>query len=440
MGFFQEIKALRSKMGCKSEHAGKADVHLRHETSIARSGASSAREQLQAQRSRLENKNTDNPFSARRMFYYMLFALLFFALYLSYRLMQPFLNTIILACVFTMLCHPVYARILPRVRHSEYLASAMTILLIIVVVCLPLVFFISRLLPQASQSIRDISQWLIGAHLDDIIATHIDPVFNWLNDEITWIDLNEINLGDIRGTLTNVARDAGQKLFNWGTGAVNLVAHFFLMLVIMFFLLKDGEGMVFKLKALIPLREEQKDIIIRQISRMAEAVLIGGFAVALIQGFVGGIGLALVGIPALFWGTVMCFAALVPVLGTGLVWVPAVVYLVLTKQYAEAAFLTVWCGVLVTSIDSILRPIIMRGSSKISLLFLFMSVFGGMQAFGMHGLIYGPLILSFVGGMIGIYSAEYKESFKTYNRTVTGYETLLRRAPRYPKSTRRIHK
>ena len=377
------------------------------------------------------------PFSGVRIFYFFLFAMLFLALYLGYLLVLPFFHTIVLACIFAALSHPLYSRVLKRLRQP-WLASGVTLIMLVVVVCLPVAFFIISMIPQASRISVEFSQWLVSNNLEVFINDQVYPILHWLQTELSWMDMDVAN---IREDLLTYSREIGSFLVTTGTGfvvnTVTLVANFFLMLLVMFFLLKDGEGMVNVVKHLTPLRADQEDSIIYNLRRMAKAVLVGGFMVAGLQGLVGGIGLAIVGLPAMFWGTVMAFAALVPVLGTALVWVPMCLYLFLTGQQTQALFLLVWCGILVTSVDSFLRPILIRGNSKTSLLFLFLAVLGGIKAFGVLGIVYGPLILSFLGVMLGIYSEEYKESLTSYHSdtsrkarkfsTATGYEESSRR-------------
>lgn len=118
---------------------------------------------------------------------------------------------------------------------------------------------------------------------------------------------------------------------------------------------------------------------------------------------------AALGIPALFWGTLMAFASLVPVVGTGLVWVPAVCYLLLTSQWESALFLSLWCGIVVVGADSILRPYFMRGGVGMPVFFIFLSILGGVKAFGMLGILDGPLILSFTVVMLSLYGDEYRD-------------------------------
>lgn len=435
MSFFAKIKSFFSKL--RGSDGGKEDG--KDVPAAARAKRDACRPRPRA--SCAGQSSTVNPFSSGKIFYYFLFALLFLAVYLGYLLMQPFWHTIILACIFSGLCQPLYSFIKRKSGWRDYLASGATITMLVLLIFVPLVLFISYLIPQASTSIKELAMWLNSAHLDSLVNDKIFPLLTWLNEELTWV---EIDVMDIKNSMVNLSRTAGQKLVGWGTGlvvdSISIFVNFILMLLIMFFLLKDGPGMVHTLRGLSPLRSEQEDKIIHSLRRMANAVLVGGFSVAALQGLVGGIGLAIVGIQPIVWGTVMACAALVPVVGTGLVWVPAVIFLLLNGENGSAIFLLVWCGVLVTTIDSLLRPIIMRGSSKVSLLFLFMSVFGGIQAFGALGIVYGPLILSFVLAVVNIYSGEYSSVPEHMGRAHGLRRAPVPRRPRRAMYVRPAHK
>ena len=148
---------------------------------------------------------------------------------------------------------------------------------------------------------------------------------------------------------------------------------------------------------------------------MARSVFVGSFLTALCQGVAGGIGLALVGIPALFWGAVIGVASLIPLVGTALIWVPAAGYLFLVGRWGSAVFLLIWCGVLVGFIDNFLRPFLMRGGGGLSPFYVFLAVMGGLEYFGLPGLLYGPLILTFAAAILYLYKEEFP--------------TILRRAP-----------
>ncbi len=359
-------------------------------------------------------KAGDHP-HGNNLFLWFFLGLLGFSLYLAYMVAQPFLHSIILACVFSAISHPFYERCLRLTKGRRVPAALLVLFVLFFLVVLPICLFVAGLIPQAGQSISAVTNWLGEGHLTDTIATHLNPVLAKLQEYFPGLnlDLQTLNLKD---TLLEASRNAGSLLISGGSyilrNAVLFVVHLLLIFLIMFFLLIDGAAMIRRILYLCPMKPEQTEVVIESLRRISRSVLVGGFLVAALQGVVGGIGLALVGIPALFWGTVMAFAALIPVVGTGLVWVPAVVFLFLTAGWKSALFLTVWCGVGVTSIDSFLRPMLMREGARVPVLFIFLSILGGVNVFGMLGLLYGPMILAFVAVMINIYAEEYSDTLE----------------------------
>jgi predicted PurR-regulated permease PerM len=191
--------------------------------------------------------------------------------------------------------------------------------------------------------------------------------------------------------------------------AASIVIDFAIMIFLLFYLLRDGKQMVHTIKYLSPLRSDQEDRIVSRMRMVTRSAILGNFLTALAQGVAGGIGFAIVGIPAFFWGAVLGLASFVPVVGTTLVWGPAVIYLVVIGNWKLAIFLFVWSAVLVGSIDNFLRPFFMRGGAEMSPFYIFLSLLGGIQIFGLAGIIYGPLIIAFAKVMIYIYQVEYKD-------------------------------
>jgi predicted PurR-regulated permease PerM len=118
-------------------------------------------------------------------------------------------------------------------------------------------------------------------------------------------------------------------------------------------------------------------------------------------------GLWIAGISPFFWGTMMAFTSLIPVVGTALVWVPAASYLLLVGSWGKALFLVIWSALLVGSIDNFLRPVLMKGETEISSVYLFLAILGGISLFGMAGILYGPLILGITAVLIHLSELEY---------------------------------
>lgn len=352
--------------------------------------------------------------SSRNLLTWFLMGLLAFGLYCAYILLRPFMNCLIMAVVFAALFHPVYAWFLRRLGGREYLAALIVLFFVVVLVIVPLTLLLMGLIPQMRYSVASVTVWLSEGNLDAIFTRYLNPFFNWLNVEAPFLGVTSES---VKAAIIEATRKVGQNLIGLSANLVGqtltVVLDFLLFFLALFFFLKDGSSMVTRIKYLTPLREEQQERIIQNLRRISKSVLAGGFLVAALQGFVGGVGLALVGVPALFWGTVMTFAAFVPVVGTGLVWVPAVCVLLFGGFWKSALFLALWCGVLVTSIDTFLRPFLMRGASGVPILFLFLAIIGGVQAFGIVGLLYGPLILTFAMVMLTIYADEYQDQLKS---------------------------
>jgi predicted PurR-regulated permease PerM len=346
----------------------------------------------------------------RKLFFRFFIVLLLFSLYLLFYLVQPFLHSIILACAFTAISHPVYRRCLSLTRGRKVPAALIVLSCITLVLTALIWIFVAGLIPQARSSISAVNLRLAGADWTLTPGGRLDPLLDYIHAYFPEFNLT---IEDLRQNMAGLSRDAGQVVIRYASSLLGNALMFFgyllLTLLIMFFLFIDGEALVARLSYLLPLKPARTRVVMESLRKVSRSVLVGGVAVAVLQGVVGGIGLALVGIPALFWGAVMVFAALVPVVGTGLVWVPAVISLALTDEWRSAVFLGLWCGILVTGIDSILRPIILRGGARVPLLFIFMAILGGVHAFGVPGLLYGPMILGLVAAMLDMYAEEFRD-------------------------------
>lgn len=348
-------------------------------------------------------------FPRNNLFRYFTILLLLFSLYLAYLIAAPFLNTIILSIVVAACCYPAYKKILVKVNGHEIWASTIAMVLLVLCIAVPMTFFIISLIPQAADSIQAVTVWLQQSQSESFLNDiQNNPTLQWLHTHLPFIDVKE---AAIKSYLATISKTVGQHIVSIGTTALgdtlNFFAKFLLMLLIIFFLLKDGSKMVSGLKYLWPMRESQEDALLESLRSTSRSVLVGGLLVAILQGIVGGIGLAFVGITPLFWGTVMSFCSLIPIVGTGLVWIPASIYLLITSGWQQALFMVLWGAIPVAAIDSFLRPYFMRESAGVSVFFIFLSILGGLKTFGMLGILYGPLVLSFVMVMLKIYGEEY---------------------------------
>ncbi|NDV19028.1 AI-2E family transporter [Pseudodesulfovibrio sp. JC047] len=346
-----------------------------------------------------------------KVFFLLLFSL---SLYLGFSLIAPFLHTLLFSTVLAVLFAPVFVWALRICKGQRTLASVMTVSIIVFALILPMAFLFMALIGQGVESLVSLNQWVAqGLYKSHLSLDMLDKYVDMLNQELPFLRIDEV---DIQASFIEYSRQFAQGMLSFGTDLVRngtkFILHFLLMVFILFYFLRDGVKMVKYLKHLSPLRSRQEDYIIDSLKRVSRGVLMGCLLVAVLQGIAGGVGLAIVGIPAFFWGAMMALSSLIPVIGTGLVWVPAVIYLFLVGDWKMALFLGLYCGIFVVGIDTILRPIFMREAARVSTFYILLAILGGVYSFGMLGIFYGPLILSFVMVMLQIYIEEYAEDLK----------------------------
>ena len=347
----------------------------------------------------------------RKSYRPFLLLVLFFSIYLSYLILQPFLDILIIAIVLASLFYPIQTYLNHLLGGRSSLAALAIVFVITFVIALPVFLFTASLVKQGVESVNQITAWVNAGNIQKIMQhPSVDAVMDWLHEKLPFLDMGKL---DLPGTVLQLTKNTGQLVLSKGAvflgNVATIVSRFFIMIFIVFFLVRDGEAMVSRARYFSPLRKDQEDRILDGVRAVARSVLLGTGVTAICQGLVGGIGLSLVGIPGLFWGTVMGFSSLIPIVGTALVWIPAAGYLVLLGKTTSALFLALWCIILVGSIDNFLRPFLMRGEGGLSPFYIFLAIVGGVQYFGLLGILYGPLILSFATIMLYIYGVEYQD-------------------------------
>ncbi len=346
-----------------------------------------------------------------------LLVLLFLSLYLSYKILIPFSHAIILSIFIASIFYPLKPRLEACFMHHKNLMALAAVLGITVLIIIPVLFFTVALVNQGIDTFNAINQWIGAGNLQKLMESDwIRSYSAWMSREMTYFGLTEV---DLQGQIMKFSKNIGQFILGQGAAMVKNTANgafqFIIMMFILFYLIRDGEEILMKIKELSPLREDQEDRIIQKVKETARVSLMGNFVTVLCQALAGGIGLAIVGLPALFWGTLMGFASLIPVVGTALIWVPASGYLMFIGNWKQAVFLLLWCILIVGSIDNFLRPFLMKGKGTMSPFFIFLAVAGGIKWFGILGILYGPLILALTRVVLYIYQVEYQSALNHRN-------------------------
>jgi predicted PurR-regulated permease PerM len=346
----------------------------------------------------------------RRFLLVVLIALLAF----SFVLLRSFLNPIILAILLTSITSPVHKRLRKLLGGRTNLSALVMVLLATVVIALPLLAFLFLLIVQGVEFIRGGVVWISSGGLDRLSEL---PVFTTIEGWYSGVFAQSKPLGD---QLVSMSESFAKGLVNSGVkffgNTVTLVSRFGIFVFTLFFLYRDGPRMAENLRDMLPMRRRQTNRIFAQVKDVTHAVLLGTFLVALIQGALAAVGLAIVGVPGLVWGTAIGFSSMIPMVGTFLITAPMTVYLFTTGALWKGVFFGIWALLVVGGIDNLLRPLFMKGKARMSVFFVFLGVIGGISYFGMSGLIYGPLVIALTMVVLGLYRSEFSGMLKTNRR------------------------
>ncbi|MDW6003054.1 AI-2E family transporter [Vibrio mangrovi] len=327
-----------------------------------------------------------------------------------YLLIEPYINSIVLAFIISLLIYPLHQHLEHKLARHKNFASFLSCVILTFIIVIPLLFVFGAIVQQGARFSQNLYQW--GTH------GGVQEIFNhpWAVKAMafanTYLPFSEINPTEIAQKVAQMSSQFGSQLVGMSARLVGdataFIMNFFLMLFVLFFLLRDHNKMIRTLRHVLPLSRSQEDKLLEEIEKVSKSAVMGSFLTALAQGFAGGIGMWIAGFPGLFWGTMMGFASFIPVVGTALIWIPASAYLILTNDTSWGIFLVVWSIAVVGSIDNLLRPFLMQGSAGMNTLMIFFSLLGGIHLFGLMGLIYGPLIFAITIVLFNIYEEEFQ--------------------------------
>ena len=331
---------------------------------------------------------------------YFFFGLLLATLLFTFMIFRPFWIVLVLGISFSIVLYPIYEW-LNKKGSPNALSAFVTVLLFVIVLCGPLLG-IGAVVFQQSQ---DVYHSVINKGNAGPLMDTIEEKVNKLLPSGIVFDINKKTADFVTFISNNIA-----SIF---TATLGAFFSFVLMLLIIFYFLKDGAQWKKTLIVLSPLGDSDDEKIIRRLSQAINGVIKGSLLIALIQGTLMGFGLWIFGIPhGALWGVVAAITSLIPTLGTSLVSVPAIVFLFLTGETTSAIGLLIWAAVMVGTIDNFLGPIIVSKKINVSSLFILFSVLGGISLLGPVGILVGPLTLSLLYTLISIYRNEFKQNIK----------------------------
>jgi predicted PurR-regulated permease PerM len=312
-------------------------------------------------------------------------------------ILRPFFGVLAWSTVLATTCYPLHQRLVGRTGRptlSAFLTSAVMVLAVLV----PLLFIggiaVNQLLTLAD-SIRDaflhpdgVSRRVAAAlaPLTERLGLDADPIVAWVNEHASeWMD------------------GAGQYTMSAAAGVGDALLSFAFTAFGTFLLLRHGGRLVAGIPDLLPFERQRSEALLLRIRDVVYASVNGIATIAAIQGVLCGGMFWLLGIPAAaLWGLVTMFASMVPFVGTAGVWVPGAVYLLMTGAWPKAIVLAVWGAAVVSSVDNFLRPRLVAGRVRLSGVAMFVAMLGGLQAFGVLGIILGPVVFATAAAMFDV--------------------------------------
>ena len=324
-------------------------------------------------------------------------------------LLWPFVSTIVLAATVTGIFNPVYCFLAKKL--SPVASSLITCFLIFIVLFIPILSLVGILSTEAYELYGMARSAVLGDQLRNLLQgsrlmDQINQLLQPLGFQFSGEQLNRI--------ITEVGRTVGFFLYDQARAITSnifkFIINFFFMLVIIFYLLIDKQRLLAFIFDLSPLPEEQDRKLFQKFKDMAGAILIGNGLSGLIQGVLGGFVFALFGMRSPFmWGVVMTILAFLPILGIGLVFIPAAVLLLLTGRIAAGVFFLVFYAALSGCIEYFIKPKLVGRRVQMHTLLVFLSIIGGLRLFGILGIIYGPLVVTAFLTLTDIYHTSYQQ-------------------------------
>ena len=331
---------------------------------------------------------------AARVFEDKAFLLLVVAVTLLFAwILWPFSGAILWGTVLAILFSPIQRSLVRRWNGRRTLAALATLTLILVSVILPLIALAASLVDEGAGVYKRVQSGELS------VRGYFQQIYNalpgWVTSQLDRWGLTD--LGAIQERLTMGLMAASQAIaaqaLSIGQSTLDFVVSLFVMLYLLFFLLRDGDNLAVRIKRAVPLRRDHQQALIEKFIVVVRATIKGNLVIALLQGALGGFIFWALGIRApVLWGVLMAVLSLLPAVGTGLVWVPAAIYLLATGAVGRGLILIGFGVLVIGMVDNVVRPILVGKDTQMPDYVVLISTLGGMAVFGINGFLIGPLI------------------------------------------------
>ena len=320
-------------------------------------------------------------------------------------ILMPFFGAIFWGAVLAILFAPFHRRILARMGNRPVLAALTTLGICLILVIIPMILIAISMAQEGTALFQKVESGEIN--VGDFLRNIFTALPAWVHNIMARFGVD--NIASLQAWLSSAAvqgsKFIGTNVLNIGKNAFDFMVSFFVMLYLLFFLLKDGRALAARIQHAIPLSSEHKQLLFDKFTTVIRATVKGNFLVAGAQGALGGLAFWVLDVQApLLWAVVMAFLSLLPAVGAALVWAPVALYLIATGAIWEGMMLIAFGVLVIGLIDNLLRPILVGKDIKMPDYLVLISTIGGMAIFGLNGFVIGPIVAAMFIALWDIFS------------------------------------
>ncbi len=317
--------------------------------------------------------------------------------YLVFLITEPFLIPLAWSAVLVIFFYPVYTHLEKQFSPTwAALLCTLGVTFLLIVPVLMVMLYAAREAIEASSGIRE----NLSANGSGAARDFLETIRRHLPASLQNLDL----IGALRQAAERIASVVASSLGSMLKNLFSFLVNLFILLFALFFVFRDGEKLLRAVRHLIPFEREIQDDMLKESRDLIFASVAVALLIAAIQGALGGLAFELTGLPGpVFLGVLVAFFSIVPVVGSSLIWIPAAGWLVFNGHWGKALVILAICGGVAGLADNIVRPLLLRNRTRLNDLLLFVSILGGLNVFGLLGLVVGPTIVAAALGILRVY-------------------------------------
>jgi predicted PurR-regulated permease PerM len=350
-----------------------------------------------------------NPYQKIVPFFIFTLALLFF-----FMLVRPMITVLLSSILLAYITYPLSKRIIGKI-HSKHVSIILSLLVVIIIILIPFTFLAFEITQEGFSFYNSLSKNAKKGVLFGFACASEDSELCSIINRFESISLTKLSKYGLDKQLQNVIPIIEEKIANSILFIPLIIAQIILVLMITYLILNDWENILKKTIDILPIRTKTTNRLIKEFGNITHTVIYAQLFVAMVQGIVGAIGFYVLGVPfPLFLGVVIAFCALIPTVGTGLVWIPASLYLIISGYFyptswmlGKGIILFFYGALVISTIDNFLLAKIVHERAKISQIVVIVGVIGGTTLFGVVGMFIGPILLP----LLLTYFETFKERF-----------------------------